>query len=602
MKKDTCAEFSDISKNPFIAFGQEVDAETESGNGALKYTTTGDAFVDQFTKAAAYIAPRDYDSVSRDMEVLWNIDPDLTMKFLLYLRLISRITVYPDGTKSSVMQRGAGLKSESIMRMAWLSKNHEDCFKSNINLFISAGSWKDVFRMLYWDMSRTVSTDGKVLDSQQCFDWDFLMQIIWTGLVNDDTTNLVRKYLPQIKSRKRIDGSKTDAVYKNYLAKTLARFIFENCDNGEKRRVSEQYMLYRRLKSNGTAHQWQQMISRQLFDKIDFDTIAGRALFQLLGGDFLEKHGLDEKYGEWISSKDVAKFTGFPYELAKRSLKKNIRPYEVNTINKQFESLVQYARTNASSSSRRPIAVVDISGSMDADVVDNEGRSLSRGFSSKDMALSSAIYFNEMMDEKSPFKEHYLVFSYNTMMKKILGNGFVQKFSNARGSCPDWGSTNLQSVIDFFVRFRKKNPLVDESLIPNFVVCFSDGEFNSAYADSNDVVSNVFAARQALSKVYSKEFSESFGFCFVDIRNSYYDSAAKCKFETFGSAKNVFYFGGYDMSPLAFLFGVPGTSSSDQPQTAKEMFLACMNQEIMGQLWLTPVAKSESVTDSDASL
>ncbi|NCU27653.1 hypothetical protein EOM86_13210 [Candidatus Nomurabacteria bacterium] len=244
MKKDTCNEFSDISSNPFIAFGQKVSAETESGNGALKYTTTGDAFVDQFTKAAAYIAPRDYNSVSRDMEVLWNIDPDLTMRFLLYLRLISRITTYPDGTKSSVMQRGAGLKSESIMRMAWLSKNHEDCFKSNINLFISAGSWKDVFRMLYWDMSRTISIDGKVLNDQQCFDWDFLMQIIWAGIVNDNTTNLVRKYLPQIKTKGRVEGSKTDAVYKNYLGKMLAHFIFETYDNGEKRGVSEQYMMY----------------------------------------------------------------------------------------------------------------------------------------------------------------------------------------------------------------------------------------------------------------------------------------------------------------------------------------------------------------------
>ncbi|NCU26554.1 DUF2828 family protein [Candidatus Nomurabacteria bacterium] len=281
-----------------------------------------------------------------------------------------------------------------------------------------------------------------------------------------------------------------------------------------------------------------------------------------------------------------------------------------NAINKQFESLVRYARINISSTSRRPIAVVDISASMTADVVDNEGRSLSRGFSSKDMALSSAIYFNEMMDGNSPFKGHYLVFSDETEMADISGKGFVQEFKNARCSYQDWGSTNLQSVIDFFVRFRMENKDVDESLIPNFAICFSDGEFNSlAYVETKGATNmyasiylnaNVISARKRLSTVYSKEFSESFGFCFVDIRNSFY-GRSECKFETFGKEKNVFYFGGYDMSPLSFLFGVGGGSSqSSQPSTAKEMFLACMNQEIMEHL--IPVKESGNAADSVISL
>ena len=57
------------------------------------------------------------------------------------------------------------------------------------------------------------------------------------------------------------------------------------------------------------------MISKRLFDQINFDTIHGRALAQLVGGKFLKNQGLESKYQQWIESKPVAKFTGYVYEL-----------------------------------------------------------------------------------------------------------------------------------------------------------------------------------------------------------------------------------------------------------------------------------------------
>lgn len=66
---------------------------------------------------------------------------------------------------------------------------------------------------------------------------------------------------------------------------------------------SSAYKAYRKLKASGTAHEWEQLISRREFSKIPsiFNKIAGRALSALVkkndkGTSFLERHNLVEAY------------------------------------------------------------------------------------------------------------------------------------------------------------------------------------------------------------------------------------------------------------------------------------------------------------------
>lgn len=47
------------------------------------------------------------------------------------------------------------------------------------------------------------------------------------------------------------------------------------------------YRRYARLKSSGTAHEWQQLISKGKYDLIRFETIHGRALTILARSKFL---------------------------------------------------------------------------------------------------------------------------------------------------------------------------------------------------------------------------------------------------------------------------------------------------------------------------
>ena len=75
--------------------------------------------------------------------------------------------------------------------------------------------------------------------------------------------------------------------------------------------------------------------------KLDFDTIHGRALSQLVSGKFLKNNGLEDKYQKWIAAKPVAKYTGYVYELFQTI---PTEKHKVDTINSQFKGLVETAK------------------------------------------------------------------------------------------------------------------------------------------------------------------------------------------------------------------------------------------------------------------
>lgn len=558
-----------VVDNPFINFGLGKAAEILSDNGALKYKTSGSSnaslFVDQFASLALYKAPRSFQDISNDMEKLWAVDKEMTVKFVIYLRMITRTASFPDGSKTATTQRGGGLKHEGITRMIWLAVNAPEVFKNNLSVFLTAGSWNDIIKMLSYDIQYN-TWENRLLD------WDFMGRLILLGLQNPNTTHLVRKYLPQIKANSRCKT--LESLADNVIAKWICSLIFGS--KTEDKGVT--YKAYREIKKSGTAHQWQQLISQRNYAELNFDSVHGRALASMASGKFLKNQGLETRYQAWIANKPVAKFTGYPYELAQMSY--GIKQYQKDTVNAQFNMLVEVAKKGLSSAGLRPISVLDCSGSMDSPMYIGNGKV--GKLKSIEVAFSSAIFFNEMMDKTSPFYDTYLEFANRTEMHRFTGNNFVDKYTLSRRS--GYGGTNFASVFDYLVDFKRIHPNVDESLIPNFIVCFSDGEFNSV---SGRVETNVASGRRKLAEVYSKEFCESFGICFVDLPNRFNRYRRDTvKFETFGNSKNTFYFSGYDLSPLGFLFGVEGkvdkeTGEISVPKTAEELFYASMDQELI---------------------
>ena len=524
---------------------------TTSGNGALKLTSTGDPFVDQFGLISQYRQLRPYSSISKDMQELWNIDPMYTLKLLFYIRLITRKVKFSNGTETSKVQKGAGLRHEAFMRMLWLAVNHSDTFYKNLPLFITIGSWKDIIQLMSYDLQYH-GWDNRVLDFNKISDF------ILAGLENPNTCNLVKKFLPTIKARSkcRTLESQADTI----IGKFLAHKLFGDGEFSPKLHSNNSYCLYRKLKSSGTAHEWQQMISRSQFN-IDFSKVHGRALALLVSGNYLKNHNLEKDYENWIKKQPVAKFTGFVYELFK-GLNLNSPLYKKYTIDKQFENLIQTAKEGSSTESSFIVAR-DVSGSMSSNV---KGLTIS----SNDVAKSIALYFSYLL--KGKFANSYIEFSHKPILKYWEGDSPTDKYLKNINYC--FGDTNFLGIADLFIEIYKHTSI---EKFPKGLICISDGEFN----DSGDNKTNFQSFKKRLLKAgFPKDYVDNFKIVLWDIPNAFYSfDEIRPKFESYADTPNFFYMGGLDPAGITFLLG--GEVNKSIPKTPRELFETAMNQEIM---------------------
>ncbi|MFW5982985.1 MAG: hypothetical protein ACOCQ4_00675 [bacterium] len=548
---------SEKNANAFLNAGFKKSAETLSGNMAKKYSTTGNEFVDQFGKLSNFKVPRKYSDVEKDMSTLWAFNPVLTVKFTLFIRMITRKVILLDGEETNTVQRGAGLKNEGIMRMLWLYQKNQEVFWEVLPLFVSVGSWKDIFQMLSYDLQYH-NWDGHVLN------WDLIFPLIASGLENNQTTNLVKKYLPQIKANSKC--TTVEAQANNMVAKWIASKLFGGNDK-------KHYQLYRKLKSSGTAHTWQQLISKGKFIEIDFDSVHGRALSQMVSSKFLENQNLSEKYEKWIETKPIAKFTGFVHELFGKYIKnntwdpsklKNMKPYQIKTLQKQFDGLVETAKKNAKAHTSLMV-VRDTSASMSSTA---DGTNMACG----DIAKALALFFSEMLPD-GRFADTWIEFKDSAKLHEWKGETVYEKWNNDQASCI--GNTDFQSVIDLFIQIKSQG--VPESEFPTGILCISDGEFDSVGGLDETNTSRAFKKLRAAG--FSDEYVSQFKMIFWDLRNRYYGSKSSTKFETHGQQKNVYYFSGYEPSIIAFLTGVE--NQKRDPKNAEELFLDAMDQEIL---------------------
>lgn len=529
--------------NAFVNAGLRKSAETLSGNLALKYSTTGNDFVDQFGKLGSYKEQRSFNDISKDAQILWSQDPELAMHFTFFIRLITRTVSLFDGAKTSTVQRGSGLKHEGIMRMIWVHLNYPDAFWKNIKLYIASSSWKDIFQMLQYDLEYN-GWDNRKLN------WTEFGNLIMAGLENPNTTNLVKKYMPQIKARSKC--TTLDAQADTMIGKWLCS-VFD-CN----------YKDYRKMKTSGTAHEWQKLISQKLFDSINFSTIHGRALSLMVSSKFITNHGLEIKYEAWIKTQPIAKFTGYVHELMSK-VQHNMKPYIVETINRQFAGLVETGKKNAKTDSTL-IVVRDTSSSMGATAIGTK-------VSCYNIGKALALYFSEFL--KGHFANSWIEFNADAQMHKWKGSTPVEKWLNDGSSYV--GNTNFQSVVNLFCKIKRSG--VPESDFPTGILCISDGEFDQTALR----IANVDMALSTLRAAgFSEEYVSKFKIILWNLQSRYYGKGTGEKFETYGDQDNVYYFSGYDGSIVAFLIGVEGQKS--EPKNAKELFQAAMDQEVMNMI------------------
>lgn len=546
-KEKKTKKSTDTGTSLFVNAGLKDSAKIKSGNGALKYSTTGDSFVDQFGKLGSYKAPRSFSDISKDCETLWAEDPLKAVRFAFYLRTITRKVKLLDGTTTQEVQRGAELKHEALMRIIWLAQKDSATFKENFPLFVSLGSWHDVFTVLQYDLVYN-GWDKKVLD------WSYFGSLILSGLDNQNTCELVKKYLPQIKAKSACSTVESQA--NTIIGKWVCSLLFGTKES------SANYKKYRQMKNSGTAHSWQQLISQKKFNKIDFDKVHGRALNLLVRGKFLANQGLKEKYEQWVK-KDTTevKYTGFVHELFGNlpSSLSSLQEHERVTINKQFDTLVQKGKTDEVSSL---IVVRDTSGSMGSTATGTK-------VSCYNIGKALALYFSEFLTGK--FANSFIEFNSTAKMHKWKGSTPLEKWYNDHTGF--YGSTNFLSVVRLFAKI--KNEGVEESEFPTGILCISDSEFNPASLGKTNVEESKKILRQA---GFSKDYVDNFVIVLWNLQSSYYGRGTGEKFETYGDVKNVFYFSGYSASVVAFL--------TSQVETASELLDSALNQEVLNMVQL----------------
>ena len=555
---------------------------TLSENGSDKYTTTGNVFLDDFAMLSKYKEPRDVDAIFETMDKLWSHDPLRTLQLTVFLRLITRKTVLFNGDKLST-QRGQGLKHEFLGRLLWLANKHVDTFKKNMQYFIVAGSWKDAFDLMRYDLSY----NGK---EHPMLDWEFMIKFIADGLINESQSNLVKKYLPQIYSARHCNTlqKQCNAV----IGRRIARFLFGNPEtNEDKIRI---YNEYRKVKTSGNAHDWQKKIAQGDYLHINWDTIAGRALQKLVNSKFLENHNLEESFGNWMINQETAKFTGYPYELFKeagygeRYGKLNVdtlypKKYQKELVNKQFLQLIDVAKNDMNRQTGFIVAL-DVSGSMTSNI------SGSKTMSAYSVGRAMALYFSYLL--KGKFSDTFLTFSSTVKIRNFSGKTPIEKYYNGYFDEEAY-NTNFFQIAQLFGQLKKKG--YAESEFPTGVICISDGEFNRQSGDwdargdtdwshrGNISRETVFEAfKEHLSKCgFSKEYVDNFKLVLWDVPNNYYGSSTP-KFEALANTPNIFHMSGFDPAGIAFLTGTKQVESI--PRTPEELFETAMQQNLIQML------------------
>jgi hypothetical protein len=550
VSKASVSSKSETSNSVFVQTAMKTGAETKSANGSLKYSTTGNDFVDQFGNISTYKAPRSFDAISKDQTLLWGQNKLMTVAFTLYLRMITRTTdVF--GVKTAVPQKGAEMRHEGIMRMLWLHLTAPKVFWSNITLMIAVGSWKDIFTMLQYDLVYNGWDDRKL-------NWDKFGKLILTGLNDETQNNLVKKYLPQVKAKSLCKTVESQAD--TMIAKWVCSLLY----GGKSENKGSTYKMYRTLKSSGTAHEWQKLISQGKHALIDFNSIHGRALNKMVRSKYLTNQGLLEKYENWITKDTTeAKYTGFVHELFENlpSSLASLGVAKATTIDKQFTTLVNKAKSSNDRESNL-IVVRDTSFSMGS-------KAVGTNMTANDVAKSIALYFSEFLTGR--FENAWIEFNTTAKMHTWKGETATEKWYNDNTTY--LGSTNFQSVIKLFVEL--KNQGVTESEFPTGILCISDGEFNPS-SQLNE--SNVEIALSTLKNGgFSNTYVNNFVIALWNLPYSYYGEA-KAKFETFGDVKNVFYMSGYSPSIVSFL--------TNDIKTAAELFEAAMDQEVLSMVKL----------------
>lgn len=525
-----------MEKNAFIDALTSHNTYTE--NGAISNSSTNNVFVDQFGAISSYM-DRSITSVFNDQEELWVEDILKSLKFIFYIRAISRTTnVYLNGTpKGSFIQKGQGMRDEAFKRLLWVAKNYPDIFYDNVELLPIVGSWKDIWELMYYNYK----FDLHVINHKKMF------SVLVHGLACEDTCDLVKKYMPSLIAKNKQKTLRSS--FMNIVGRQFMKFM--GWDEKE----------YRKAKSSGKAHDFQKIISNGLFDKLNWNHIPGKALIKLVTSKFIINNNLLSSYEEWVNKQDTIKFNGHVYELG-HMFNKKVYKHQDYTLNKQFEQLVRNTKANMTFNANVWCAL-DTSGSMTCTY---NGRKITP----YDVCTSLGVFFSTLND--GAFHKQVIMFDDTSYTKQLKGS-FCDMMSQIPRNA--MGGTNFLSVIKKIVDIRKNNPLIPLEDYPQTLLVVSDMQFNP----TGGLDTNYERSKTMLLDVFPQEFVDNFKFVWWNVATSVKDYPSQI------NDGGTFLLSGFDGSIISLLLGEEiSKNEKKSPKTMVELVDAALNQEIFNFL------------------
>jgi hypothetical protein len=517
-------------------------------NGAISYSTIGTALLDQFGKAASYRG-RDIETVWAEQSILWSENSEKALKFPFYLRMITRQSNITGGKKTEKVQRGAGVRDEAFKRLLWIAKYHPEEFYRNLWLLPVVGSWKDLWVLLTFDGA------DEYLDENKFF------EVFAEGINDPNSKDLVKKYMPRIRSSKKCTTSWS--MKTNKLAKHFADA------------AGWSYKDYRTYKTSGEAHTFQKIICKGLYKNIDWKTIPGKALLNLVSGNFLKKHKLENSYLDWIKSQPIAKFNGYAYELGR---KLGCHTYELAktslitkvTIDKQFEGLIATASKDNGAIKGNVLCALDTSGSMTGPALDKSGTTPFH------VCVSLGIYFSEL--NQGAFHNTVAMFDDTSTMLTLKGKTFSEKWSEIISQRTAWGSTNFQSIIDLLVKTRTYHPDIPLNDYPETLIVVSDMQFNPT---SFNEQTNYELAMNKLKRVFPKEYVDNFKIIWW-----YCTNRKTNDFPSTMDDAGTYMFSGFDPAVITFLLGgeIPVETKDKKAPSMEDVIELAFNQDVIAMV------------------
>ena len=518
-------------------------------NGAITYKTTGSLLVDQFGTAGSYRG-RNISDVFGDQATLDSVDRRSAVQFIFYLRMITRKYGEDLG-----VNKGQGSRDEAFKRLLWYLYSAPEVFYDNLDLLTYVGSFRDL-----WDIAYLADENGIHLDEERLF------AVYTIGLQDEARRDLAIKYLPQIVSTNKVKSKR--AATRNRLAKRFASYL------------GLSFQEYRKLKTSGHAHRWQQAISAKDFNSINFNRIPGRALSKLVGSRFLKNQRLEADYDAWLQTQPVAKFTGYAYELGD-AIKTARKSYQQMTINKQFEGLVDLARQDGGL--ENTWVALDTSGSM--------GKKTAGGATTAlNVTKSLGIYFAAL--NEGAFKDQVVMFSERSTLASLTGD-FITKYNQIPSNA--MGNTNFQSVIDLLAKTRRENPSIPLEDYPTTILVVSDMQFdptetrydayfgrvNRNVLTASNINTNHAAMMQKLKGVFPQSYINKLKIVWWNVTDR---NSAKNTFHSTNADGGTYYVSGFDGAVISTILGgeevVDDYGNVRQP-TAEERVEAALSQPVL---------------------